>query len=308
MLLYRTVIDRKRIFSTSYKSCLRGGWQERKYFLKMNLHETPSRRLILLAPSSARLPAMFNRPRVDRNRYWNLLHELQRLRGEVYLQDGAIEETSLVDGRHHSDLDCSSWHLLVTDAHDRIRGCARFHEHARTAPVSELTAARCALARIPEWTDTFFSALRTEVAFSDYLDIPFVELGGWALGEEIRGTSEALRIALATYAFWQMFGGAISISTATRRHCASSILRRIGGRTLSHDGVELPAYYDPQYDCQMELLKFYAWAPNPRYAPWIDQMKEELSQIAIIARHSEPDERRTDQFQDWRTLATAKTA
>ena len=274
----------------------------------MNLHETPTRRLILLAPSSARLPARFNRPRVDWNRHSSLLHELQRLRGQVYLQDGAIEESSLVDGRHQSDLDCSSWHLLVTDAHDRIRGCARFHEHPRTAPLSELSAARSALARIPEWTDTFFSALRTEVAFSDYLDIPFVELGGWALGEEIRGTSEALRIALATYAFWQMFGGGVSISTATRRHCASSILRRIGGRSLSHDGLELPAYYDPQYDCQMELLKFYSWAPNPRFTPWIDQMKEELSQIAIIARHSEPDELRVDPFPDWPALATAKTA
>lgn len=275
----------------------------------MNLHETPSRRLLLLAPSSARLPACFASPHVDWNLYWRLLHETQRLRGQVYLHDGAINESSLIEGRHQSDLDCSSWHLLIMDAHDRIRGCARFHEHAKASELSDLVASRCALAGNPDWSDTLHSALRTELAFSDYLDVPFVELGGWALGEEVRGTSEALRVALATYAFWQMFGGGISISTATRRHCASSILRRIGGRSLSHDGLDLPVYYDPQYDCQMELLKFYSWAPNPRFRPWIDQMKEELSQISIIARHSEPWESRSNARQSWLTLAPqAQTA
>ena len=274
----------------------------------MNLHETPSRRLILLAPSSAPLPASFNQPRVDRNYYWSLLHETQRLRGQVYVQDGAIEESSLIDGRHQSDLDCSSWHLLVLDSRNRIRGCARFHEHPGNKPFSELTAARCALARLPEWSDTLRSALRSELAFSDYLDIPCVELGGWALGEEIRGTSEALRVALGTYAFWQMRGNAVCLSTATRRHCASSILRRIGGRSLAHEGIELPVYYDSQYDCQMELLKFYSWAPNPRYAIWIEQMKEELSQISVIAGQSEPEELQNDLRQDWLSMARAKTA
>lgn len=275
----------------------------------MNLHESPSRRLVLLAPSSARLPASFNRPHVDWSSYWNLLHETQRLRGEVYVQDGAVAKSSLIDGRHHSDLDSSSWHLLVMDSHDRICGCARFHEHPRSTESSELNASRSALAKIPEWSDALLSALRSELAFSDYLDIPCVELGGWALGEEIRGTAEALRVALATYAFWQMLGGAISITTATRRHCASSILRRIGGRALTHDGIELPMYYDSQYDCQMEILKFYSWAPNPRFVPWIDQMKEELSQISIIVRHSGCTELPIYQPDEWRCSAhRAKTA
>src|SRR5258708_829442 len=104
-----------------------------------------------------------------------------------------------------------------------------------------------------------------------------------------------------------MFGNAISLSTVTRRHCASSILRRIGGRSLTHGGVELPTYYDPQYDCEMELLKFYSWGPNPRYTPWIDQLKEELSQISIVARHSEPEEMQGDPI--WESsLARSKTA
>jgi hypothetical protein len=275
----------------------------------MKLHETPSRRLMLLAPSAERIPASFRRWRVDDSRYWNLLHEMQRLRGRIYLQDGAIDESSLHDGRHQSPLDGSSWHLLVVNAQSRICGCARFHEHSRTPVLSELNVAHCALARSPEWSGALVSALKAELALSTSLELPTVELGGWALGDEIRGTTEALRVALGTYAFWQMCGNAVCLSTATRRHCASSILRRIGGRALACEGIDLPSYYDPQYDCEMEILKFYSWAPNPRYTPWIDQMKDELSQISIVARHSGPVELPAYSSEDWPSLkACAKTA
>ncbi len=230
-----------------------GGRKER-HSIEMNLHETPSRRLMLLAPSSARIPTSFNRWHMDGGRHQNLLHEMQRLRGRVYLQDGAIQESNLVDGRHQSHLDDCSWHLLVLNAQNRICGCARFHEHSKSARLHELTAASCALARNPEWSDAYLSALNAEIAFATSLDRPVVELGGWALGEEVRGTTEALRIALGTYAFWQMLGNAVCISTATRRHCASSILRRIGGRALACGDIDLPVYYDPHYDCEMEVL------------------------------------------------------
>jgi hypothetical protein len=257
----------------------------------MNLHETPFRRLMLLAPPSARIPTSFNRWHTDGGRYLTLLHEMQRLRGQVYLQDGAIPESSLIDGRHQSHLDDSSWHLLVMNAQNRICGCARFHEHSSTPVLSELSTARCALARSPKWGGSLLSALKAELAFSTSLDLPLVELGGWALGEEIRGTTEAVRMALGTYAFWQMLGEAICLSTVTRRNCASSILRRIGGRSLVHEGIDLPPYFDPQYNCEMEFLKFYSWAPNPRYNIWIDRMKDELSQISVIARYHAGEER-----------------
>lgn len=267
----------------------------------MNLHEARSRRLILLAPCSARVPFPFRRPDSDRNRYRSLLYEMQRLRAEVYVQDGAIRRSSLVDGRHQSDRDSLSWHLLVLNAQDRICGCARYYEHPRTLMYSELTPAHCALARSADWSIPLRSALKAELAFSRDMDLPCVELGGWALAPEIRGTTEALRMALGTYAFWQMLGNAVCLSTATLRNCASSILRRIGGHSLTHEGIELPSYYDPQYNCGMELLKFYSWAPNPRYAIWIDRMKEELSQISVISR--------PNAGEDWQVLrAHAKTA
>lgn len=264
---------------------------------------------MLLAPPSARIPISFNRWHADAGRYMNLLHEMQRLRGRVYLKDGAIRESNLIDGRHQSHLDDSSWHLLVMNPQNRICGCARFHEHSKPAILPELSMAHCALARSPRWSGAFLSALKSELGFSASLDLPLVELGGWALEEEVRGSTEALRVALGTYAFWQMFGGAVCISTVTRRHCASSILRRIGGRALAFGGMDLPAYYDPQYDCEMEALKFYSWAPNPRYTPWIDQMKDELSQISILAKHSGSIDLPAPCGEDWRSFAAcARTA
>jgi hypothetical protein len=308
MVLYRTDFDKQYYFFNHLQVLSSRRAAGKKDLIEMNLHETPSRRLMLLAPSAARIPASFHRGRVDYSRYQNLLHEMQRLRGRVYLQDGAIKESSLTDGRHQSHLDASSWHLLVLNAQNRICGCARFHEHSRMPVLSELNAAHCALARNPEWSSALVSALQAELAFSISLDLPVVELGGWAVGEEIRGTAEALRIALGTYAFWQMSGNAVCISTATRRHCASSILRRIGGHALACGGIDLPTYYDPQYDCEMEVLKFYSWAPNPRYTPWVDQLKDELSQISIVARHS-GSTKQAHRGEDWRSFtACAKTS
>jgi len=256
----------------------------------MNLCETPSRRFVLLAPTSARIPALFSRTEADWTSYWKLLHEMQRLRGRVYVQDGAIEQSCLIDGRHQCATDISSWHLLVLNSLGHICGCLRLHEHPKPAVLSDLSIARCALARDPEWGDTVAGALKEELSFSRDGNLRFAELGGWALDEEIRGTTEALRFALATYAFWQMLGDAICLTTATHRHCSASILRRIGGRSLAHHGAELPPYYDPQYNCKMEILKFYSWAPNPRYAVWIKQMREELSRVTVITRqHSDQD-------------------
>lgn len=240
---------------------------------------------MLLAPASAQIPSSFARTETDWTCYWTLLHEMQRLRGQVYLQDGAIDKSCLIDGRHQVDADFNSWHLLVINGEGRIRGCARFHEHPKPGVFSELNVSHCALARNAEWSGVFEGSLRDELHFSNQVDLPFVELGGWALHEEIRGTTEALRIAFATYAFWQMMGEAVCVSTVTHRHCAASMLRRIGGRSLSQQGKELPTYFDPQYNCNMELLKFYTWAPNPRFSVWIKQMKEELANTTIVSRH-----------------------
>jgi hypothetical protein len=89
-------------------------------------------------------------------------------------------------------------------------------------------------------------------------------------------------MVLSTYALTQELGGTIGLSSATQRHDSASILRRMGGRALDLQGAQLPSYYDPQYECEMEILRFYSWAPNPRYGIWIDEVKAHLRNAQVI--------------------------
>src|SRR6202451_4193484 len=110
----------------------------------------------------------------------------------------------------------------------------------------------------------------------------YVELGGWAVCESLRCTTEAIRTLLTVYALSQVRGGAVGLSSATTRHHSSSILRRIGGRPLKAKGVEVSPYYDAQYACEMELLSFDSESPNQRYAGWIRDCREVLHQLPVV--------------------------
>lgn len=250
--------------------------------MKLN---TAFRKLLLLAPAGACIPESFNQDRVSCNarRHEDYLDEVQRLRGRIYLEDGAIQESELTDGRHVVESDSASWHLLVLDHDGNTSGCVRYRDHGGPVAFSELTAARSSLASCPEWGSRMRSAVEEELLLSEALELPFVEIGGWALDAAIRGTVEALRMVLAAYAFAREFGGAVGLATATVRHSSASILRRIGGQPLEHKGETVPAYADRQYNCDMELLRFHSWALNPRYDEWIGQMADEIREVTVVS-------------------------
>jgi hypothetical protein len=46
----------------------------------------------------------------------------------------------------------------------------------------------------------------------------------------------------------------------------------------------LPPYYDPQYDCLMEILRFDSRAPNARYRGLVEQLHGKLLETPVIAR------------------------
>ena len=245
------------------------------------------RKWVLLSPARAIVPSSLGILQTDAIRRDRLLAEMQRFRGRVYLADGAIRTRQLTDGRHRAEEDERSWHLLAVDQDDRVCGCVRHHICAEDSCFSQLNISRSPLARSIEWGKKLELAVESELALSRRLNLPCVEIGGWALAPEIRGTTAALRLALAMYSLSQELGGSIGMSTATRRHCSASILRRIGGRSFQYAGEELPAYKDSQFECDMELLRFYSWAPNPRYAIWIEEIREELRSIPVLTGGSQ---------------------
>jgi hypothetical protein len=245
------------------------------------------RKMILLAPPGARMPGLLNQEKVycDSECYEDYLAEAQALRGAIYLEDGAINSSELVGGRHVADSDRASWHLLVVDGAGKICGCVRYRHYDSPSKLafSELMASHSSLASCARWGNKMRAAVEDEMLLSQALNLPFVEIGGWALDAEIRGTVEALRMVLAAYAFSREFGGAVGLATATVRHSSASILRRIGGQRLEHNGEEVPSYTDSHYNCEMELLRFHSWALNPRYDIWIDKIAQEIRDITVVA-------------------------
>lgn len=240
-------------------------------------------RLLLLAPPDAHIPDTFQEIQWDPGYYADLLASSQQLRGQAYYEDGAILRTELErDGRFIQDADEHAWHLVTLNAAGDVTGCARYLAHSGRVRYSELAAAQSPLGWSPEWSRHLRAAVESEIELSRRLGVDYVEVGGWALAPEIRCTSEALRIALGMFSVARLLGGCIGITTATRRHCSSSILRRIGGQSLTTNGLEIPRYFDPRYDCQMEILRFDSVQPNPRFEIWIEDLTRHLATVPVL--------------------------
>jgi hypothetical protein len=218
-----------------------------------------------------------------------MLAKAQKLRGRIYVEDGAIEPNELTpDGRHYIASDEESWHILTLDSYGEVSGCTRYLAHTNTVSFTQLGVRQSALAKCDQWGPKLRSAIEQELQLARQRDFAYVEMGGWALREDARCSTEALRTALGAYALARNLGGAVSVTTATARHCSSSILRRIGGQPLALGRTELPSYHDPRYKCEMTILRFESDRPNPRYEAWIEQIREELLSAPVVCRTAEP--------------------
>ena len=246
--------------------------------------------LVLLAPAGCFIPKAFTRRHVDRNRYARWLSDAQRVRGNIYLADGAVQDSQLTaDGRHVQRTDYESWHVLAVDGNGEVRGCARYRRHTGNVGFDDLGVSDSWLAQCEQWRVSLRAAVESEIVRAHQCGFAFSEVGGWAIVPEKRCTAEALRIAMATYSLAQILGGCVGISTATERHHSSSILRRIGGRSLEHGGTELPSYYDPQYRCRMEVLRFDSSLPDASCRGWVKQLRERLAEVSVVVAR-EPEE------------------
>jgi len=251
--------------------------------LSLTAESATNRRFLLLAPRGASLRGAFRHVEGDPDWRRELLSDMQRLRGRVYLQDGAISARELTsDGRHAQPIDEASWHLLVLNASGRVAGCTRYLQHHPSTSFTGLRVRTSALARSQQWSACVRAAVESELEVARQNSFSYVEVGGWALDEQLRGSTDALRSVLFTYAWSQLIGGCLGLSMATQRNGSASILRRIGGRPLRWDGVELPPYYDPQYKCEMEILRFDSRIPSIKYQHAIDEIRSQIPTVPVI--------------------------
>lgn len=242
-------------------------------------------RMVLLAPPQAAGHDFFRNVEVDDELRGALVRQMQRLRGDVYLKDSAISPQQLIGGRHETPEDEKSWHFLILDRDHQVTACIRYMEHDSNVCVDSLRARSCPLAGDAGWREHFFDAVGGELASARRLGMRFAEVGGWAVAPQHRCTTEGMLLVLAIYSLTSLWGGAFVLSTATVRHASSTILRRLGGTTLSSAAGPLPAYYDPRYDCEMELLRFDSRHPAARFAPLVDSLKEQLPMVQVVASH-----------------------
>lgn len=251
--------------------------EEQSFLMQQNY------RFQLLAPPHARFGGVFGRSKVNEQLYRQRLASMQALRGRVYLKDGAIQPWELDDqGRFHMRSDEQSWHFLLVDNHENTIGCARYLVHPNTVGFEGLRISHSPVARHRYWGERVRQAVECDLQRAREQDLSYVEIGGWALCEQWRGTRAALEILVASYAMAQLWGGSLGSCMATVRHQSSSILRRIGGASFQLGGETIPAYEDPYYGCTMELLRFDSRSPAQRFVPLINQLKTKVANTLMI--------------------------
>jgi len=242
----------------------------------------------LLAPPQTRPDGTFGRSKVNEQLYGHYLSSMQRLRGRVYLKDGAIQPCELDnEDRFHMRGDEQSWHFLLVEDDQNVIGCARYLVHPNTVRFERLRMAESAQAHDAYWGPRVRRAVEADLRRARACNQSYVEIGGWALSEEWRGTKAALEILVASYALAHLWGGCIASCMATVRHCSSSMLRRIGGESLQASGESVPPYEDPHYGCLMELLRFDSRSPVQRFVPLIDQLRSRLASATVLRARKE---------------------
>ena len=240
--------------------------------------------LVLLAPQADQVPTCLTGLSLDASRHHELLSGMQRMRGKLYLEEGALPPSQIsLDGRHRLQVDDKAWHILALDPYEEVVGCARFMSHENTASYGELCLSQSELANSDQWSEKLRDAVEADMQHARRLGLDYVEVGGWAISPKLRNSTHALRIALAAYSLGRLLGGCVGVGTVTQRHLSSSILRRLGGHSMKAGEVELPSYFDSGYGCQMEILRFESASPNPRFEGWIKELQNYLLTARTIS-------------------------
>jgi hypothetical protein len=179
-------------------------------------------------------------------------------------------------------VDQKSWHILTLNQSGELGSCARICLHQQNVQFSDLMVSRSALAHSDQWGTALRESVEAGIATARQKNMQFAEIGGWAIADELRCTTEAIRMLVAGYALLEMVGGVMGVSTANLRHHSSSILRRMGARPLVARGQELPSYYEPSYSSELEILEFDSTRPTPRYWSHIQESRAALSRVTVI--------------------------
>lgn len=240
------------------------------------LKRLPPLRLELLGPAELLGRPGFARLSADAERYEQRLSQIQRLRGEVYTDLGALTSNDLDAGHHVCSEDPQRWHVLVVDEKDQVDACISIRFHQATADVDDLNAAQ-AVNRSDRRIDLRYRfALEEAVQLANDAGLRLSDCGAWAIRECCRRTVAGPLIVNTMYALCELMGSSLSFASANAEKCSSAMLARLGGTPLAHDGVRLPPVYDAAYRKDVGLLTFDTRHPAPRYAGLVRELIDHL--------------------------------
>src|ERR1700691_4382603 len=108
-------------------------------------------RLLLLAPADTYVPETLTSAVRSPKYRAATLAGVQRLRGQTYLEDGAIDFLDLEpDGRYVQDVDERAWHLVSVNGRGDVCGCARYIAHTPRVRFADTTVSHSPLSRAAE--------------------------------------------------------------------------------------------------------------------------------------------------------------
>jgi len=203
--------------------------------------------------------------------YDTTLSAIQKLRGTVYVADGALSTSALdVEGRHISEDDEHSYHLVLWNG--QIEGCMRIRVYEQPPEASALRVYDLVRRMPEEIIPRYHTALCDFIQQWHARGYLIGEAGGWAVGSNYKGSTISLVLPLADWAFSRM-QKLVHLASSTQRNGSADMLRRLGGWRLSLGEEELPPFYDSAYQCQMELQGFCADILNPQFEPAVEDLK-----------------------------------
>lgn len=228
---------------------------------------------------------MFTHVSNDPSHRLRLLESIQRMRGWIYAEDGAIPPTALdYRGCHQDGLDACSWHIALFE--DGVpQGCVRVGTVPIHQPLEELIAGP-----VGECLDRMDSMVRlsyrrclerfvegTRQAQPDRL--MHMTTTGWAVCPGIRGSTESIRLILAPWAMARLLNVAGGTAVATERHRSHRQLVRMGHLPIFGD--EAPEmFFDNAFGCRMGFLGQRLDGVNP-------SLMEELGSVTHLLQRVE---------------------
>src|SRR5215471_10914485 len=158
----------------------------------MVLCEKKRSNFVILPPSSQTIPTAFRNQQADSRMRFALLTKVQRFRGRIYLEEGAITRRELTsDGLHKSPVDDESWHVISLDSQGQVCACLRFLEESDLRNFDDLWVSRAPAARSTS-AKAFRQAVEREIHTARETGVRFGEVGGWAVAENYRLGPEPL--------------------------------------------------------------------------------------------------------------------